>query len=144
MKRRQQRMIFIGVVCAGVLVSVALLLRALNENLLFYYSPTQVADGEAPVERQFRLGGLVAEGSVEHATDTVQINFMVTDYVHSIPVEHYKIPPDLFQEGKGVVVHGTMNNDGLFVADKVVAKHDENYMSPEVAESLAEAEGRAE
>jgi len=143
MKRRQQRMLFIGVVCAGMIASAAFLFKALNENLLYYYSPTQVAAGEAPVDRQFRLGGLVAEGSLQQATGAVQINFLVTDNVHSIPVEHYKIPPDLFQEGKGVVVHGTMNADGLFVADNLVAKHDENYMSPEVAESLAEAEARA-
>ena len=144
MKARQQRMIFIGVVCAGMLVSAAFLFRALNENLLYYYSPTQVVDGEAPAERRFRLGGLVAEDSLEQTPGAVQINFLVTDYAHSIPVEFHKIPPDLFQEGKGVVVHGTMNADGLFTADKVVAKHDENYMSPEVAESLAEAERRAE
>jgi cytochrome c-type biogenesis protein CcmE len=136
-------MIFIGAVCAGVVVSAAFLFKALNENLLFYYSPTEVAEGDAPVDRRFRLGGLVAEGSLKQTPGTLQINFLVTDNLNSIPVEHYKIPPDLFQEGKGVVVHGTINEDGLFIADELVAKHDENYMSPEVAESLAEAEERA-
>lgn len=143
MKARKQRMIFIGFVCAGMLVSVGFLYKALSENVLYYHSPTQVADGEAPLERRFRLGGLVVEGSIDQKTGTMQRTFLVTDYAHEVPVEYTGVLPDLFQEGKGVVVHGTMNDDGLFVADEVLAKHDENYMSPEVAASLEEGERRA-
>lgn len=143
MKARQQRMIFIGVIAAGMVVSLAFLVKALSENVLYYHSPTQIVDGEAPVERRFRLGGLVVEDSYERAPGSLMASFVVTDNAYSIPVEYNGVLPDLFAEGKGVVVHGTMNGDGLFVADKVLAKHDENYMSPEVAESLAEGELRA-
>jgi cytochrome c-type biogenesis protein CcmE len=136
-------MIFIGVIAAGMLVSLGFLVKALNENVLYYHSPTQIVDGEAPVERRFRLGGLVVEDSYQRAPGSLLAQFVVTDNAYSIPVEYNGVLPDLFAEGKGVVVHGTMNADGLFVADSVLAKHDENYMSPEVAESLAEGERRA-
>jgi cytochrome c-type biogenesis protein CcmE len=136
-------MIFIGIVAIGMLASVGFLYKALSENVLYYHSPTQIADGEAPVDRRFRLGGLVVDGSVEQATGTLRRTFTVTDYAHEIDVEYTGVLPDLFAEGQGVVVHGTMNADGHFIADKVLAKHDENYMSPEVAESLAEGERRA-
>jgi cytochrome c-type biogenesis protein CcmE len=136
-------MIFIGVVGVGMLVSLGFLVKALNENVLYYHSPTQIADGEAPVERRFRLGGLVVDDSFERAPGSLMAHFVVTDNANSIPVEYDGVLPDLFAEGKGVVVHGTMNASGLFVADEVIAKHDENYMSPEVAESLAEGERRA-
>jgi cytochrome c-type biogenesis protein CcmE len=136
-------MIFIGVIAVGMLVSVGFLFKALNENVLYYHSPTQVVDGEAPVERRFRLGGLVVEDSYERAPGSLMAHFVVTDNAFSIPVEYNGVLPDLFAEGKGVVVHGTLDANGLFVADKVLAKHDENYMSPEVAESLAEGELRA-
>jgi len=137
MKARQQRMIFIGVVAIAMLVSAGFAYRAFNENLLYYYSPTQVLAGEAPVERNFRLGGLVEEGSVERQTGSLTARFFVTDLAKSIPVEYTGVLPDLFAEGKGVVTHGTIDADGRFVADRVLAKHDENYMAPEVAESLA-------
>jgi cytochrome c-type biogenesis protein CcmE len=136
-------MIFIGVIAAGMLVSLGFLVKALNENVLYYHSPTQIVDGEAPVERRFRLGGLVVEDSYQRAPGSLLAQFVVTDNAYSIPVEYNGVLPDLFAEGKGVVVHGTMNADGLFVADSVLAKHEENYMSPEVAESLAEGERRA-
>ena len=139
MKARQQRMIFIGLVAAGMLASAVFAYRAFNENLLYYYSPTQVMAGEAPLERRFRLGGLVVEDSVERAPGSLIVDFVVTDLAHSIPVRYDKILPDLFAEGQGIVVHGTMQADGQFIADRVLAKHDENYMAPEVAESLAEA-----
>ena len=140
MKARQQRMVFIGVIALGMAASAVLAYRAFNENLLYYYSPTQVADGEAPLERRFRLGGLVLEDSVVRAPGSLVIDFVVTDLANTVPVRHDKILPDLFAEGKGIVVHGTMQPDGTFFADTVLAKHDENYMAPEVAESLAEAE----
>lgn len=143
MKARHQRMIFIGVVAAGMLVSAGFAYRAFNENLLYYHSPTQVLDGEAPVERRFRLGGLVEEDSVRRDPGSLTVHFVVTDVAHSIPVEYTGVLPDLFQEGKGVVTHGRLDADGQFVADTVLAKHDENYMSPEVAESLEAGERRA-
>ncbi|HUF72923.1 MAG TPA: cytochrome c maturation protein CcmE [Gammaproteobacteria bacterium] len=143
MKARQQRMIFIGLVVAGMAVSAGFAYRAFNENLLYYFSPTQVAEGDAPLERRFRLGGLVVDGSVKRASGSLTVDFVVTDNYHSIPVQHTGVLPDLFTEGQGVVTHGTMNADGLFVADEVLAKHDENYMAPEVAESLEEGARRA-
>jgi cytochrome c-type biogenesis protein CcmE len=142
MKPRQRRMIFIGLVVAGMLVSAGFLVRALDENLLYYFSPSQVADGEAPLDRRFRLGGLVVEDSVKRSPGSLTVHFVVTDYVNSVPVEYSKVLPDLFAEGQGVVAHGTMNADRVFVADEVLAKHDENYMAPEVEESLAEGERR--
>jgi len=143
MKARHQRMIFIGVVAAGMLVSAGFAYRAFNENLLYYHSPTQVVDGEAPVERRFRLGGLVEQGSVRRDPGSLTVHFIVTDIAHTIPVEYTGVLPDLFQEGKGVVTHGQLDGDGQFVADTVLAKHDENYMSPEVADSLEAGERRA-
>jgi len=142
MKRRQQRMLFIGVVIAGMLVSAAFAYKAFNENLLYYHSPTQILAGEAPVDRRFRLGGLVVEDSVSRVPGSLTVNFVVTDTANSIPVEYTGVVPDLFAEGKGVVTHGRLQ-DGHFVADTVLAKHDENYMAPEVADSIAEAERRS-
>lgn len=140
MKARQQRMIFIGVVATGMLISAGFAYRAFNENLLYYYSPTQIVAGEAPVERRFRLGGLVLEESVNRVSGSLTVNFVVTDLAEEIPVQYTGVLPDLFAEGQGVVTHGTLGSDGRFVADRVLAKHDENYMAPEVAESLAAAE----
>jgi cytochrome c-type biogenesis protein CcmE len=143
MKARHQRMIFIGMVAAGMLVSAGFAYRAFNENLLYFQSPTQVIEGEAQGDRRFRLGGLVVEDSVRRADGSLTVNFIVTDYVHSIPVEYTGVLPDLFAEGQGVVTHGRLEPDGHFVADTVLAKHDENYMAPEVADSLAAGERRA-
>jgi cytochrome c-type biogenesis protein CcmE len=136
-------MIFIGIVVAGMAVSAGFAYRAFKENLLYYFSPTQIADGEAPVERRFRLGGLVLEDSYQRAPGSLTARFVVTDYDNRIPVEYTGVLPDLFAEGKGVVAHGTVNSEGLFVADEVLAKHDENYMAPEVARSLEEGAKRA-
>lgn len=137
MKARHQRMMFIGGIAIAMLVSAGFAYRAFNENLLYYFSPSQIVAGEAPVDRRFRLGGIVEEGSVHRLAGTLDINFVVTDLANTIPVAYDKVLPDLFAEGKGVVAHGTLNSDGLFVADEILAKHDENYMAPEVAESLA-------
>ena len=136
-------MLLIGLVLAGVVVSAGLALRAFQENLLYFFSPTQVADGEAPTERSFRLGGMVLEDSVSRATGSMTVNFVVTDFLHSVPVEYTGVLPDLFQEGKGVVTRGRIDASGRFVADEVLAKHDENYMPPEVAEALAAGKERA-
>jgi len=137
--RRRQRLILIGLVVAGVALSAGLALRAFQENLLFFFSPTQVADGEAPAERAFRLGGMVVEDSVQRESGSLTMSFVVTDYVNSIPISYTGVLPDLFGEGQGVVARGRLEADGGFVAEEVLAKHDENYMSPEVADALAAA-----
>ena len=142
MKARQQRMMFIGAVIVGMLVSLVLLVQALNENLLYFHSPTQVFESEEPLDGRFRLGGLVLEGSVQREPGSLVVDFVVTDLVHSIPVRYDRVLPDLFEEGQGVVAHGMLDANGVFIADEVLAKHDENYMAPEVAEALAEGERR--
>jgi cytochrome c-type biogenesis protein CcmE len=134
MKSRTQRKLFILVVLAGITIAGFLTYRALQENLLYFFSPTQVAAGEAP-ERTFRLGGMVVEGSVKRETGTLNVSFVVTDNVHSVPVKYSRVLPDLFREGAGAVVVGRMAGSE-FLADEVLAKHDENYMPPEVAEAL--------
>jgi cytochrome c-type biogenesis protein CcmE len=134
MKSRTQRKLFIVVVLAGITIAGFLTYRALQENLLYFFSPTQVAAGEAP-ERTFRLGGMVVEGSVKRETGTLNVSFVVTDNVHSVPVKYSRVLPDLFREGAGAVVVGRMVG-GEFLADEVLAKHDENYMPPEVADAL--------
>lgn len=139
MRPRRQRLVLIGLVVAGVALSAGLALRAFQENLLFFFSPTQVAAGEAPTTRAFRLGGMVVEESVEREPGSLTMSFVLTDYVNSMPVSYTGVLPDLFGEGQGVVARGQLTDDGRFVADEVLAKHDENYMSPEVAEALAAA-----
>ncbi len=143
MKARHQRMIFIGAVGVAMLVAAALAYQAFNTNLLYFYSPSDIFAGEAPADRRFRLGGLVVEGSFARVSGTMTSGFRVTDLTHEIEVEYSGLYPDLFKEGQGVVAHGTLANDGTFVADRIVAKHDENYMAPEVAEALAKAEAQA-
>ena len=138
MKSRTQRKLFIVVVLAGITLAGFLTYRALQENLLYFFSPTQVAAGEAP-KRTFRLGGMVQAGSVKRETGTLNVSFVVTDNVHSVPVKYSRVLPDLFREGAGAVVVGRMADNGEFVADEVLAKHDENYMPPEVAEALEKA-----
>jgi cytochrome c-type biogenesis protein CcmE len=131
----------LGLVLTGVVVSVGLALRAFEENMLYFFSPSQVAAGEAPKERAFRLGGLVLEDSVTREQGSLTVEFVVTDNVHSVPVAYTGPLPDLFQEGKGVVTLGRFDANGDFVAEQVLAKHDENYMPPEVAAALERAEG---
>jgi cytochrome c-type biogenesis protein CcmE len=139
MTPRRQRMVFIGLVLAAVVVSAIFATQAFRNNLLFFFSPTQIADGEAPTERQFRLGGMVLDGSVAREEGSLTVGFVVTDYAHSVPVSYTGILPDLFQEGQGVVAVGRMDRAGQFTADQIIAKHDENYMPPEVAEALERA-----
>ncbi len=139
MTPRRQRMVLIGLVIAGVAVSAGLALKAFQENLLFFFSPTQVVAGEAPESRAFRLGGMVVEDSIEREPGSLTLNFVVTDFVNSLPVSYTGVLPDLFGEGQGVVVRGRLASDGGFLAEEVLAKHDENYMSPEVADALARA-----
>ena len=143
MTPRRQRMLLIGLVVAGVALSAGLALRAFQENLLYFFSPSQVVAGEAPDARTFRLGGMVVEDSVAREPGSLTMSFVVTDYVHSVPVSYTGVLPDLFGEGQGVVAHGRLTADGSFVAEEVLAKHDENYMPPEVADALAQAQENA-
>ncbi len=138
MKARTQRMLLIGLVLAGMVLAAAFAYRAFQENLLYFFSPSQIAAGEAP-DRVFRLGGMVVKESLTREPGSLTINFVVTDNVHSIPVSYTGVLPDLFVEGQGVVVRGRLGREGDFVAEEVLAKHDENYMPPEVAEALAKA-----
>jgi cytochrome c-type biogenesis protein CcmE len=137
MKPRQKRLAIVAGVLAAVGVGAALVLNAFQSNLVFFYSPSQVASKEAPVGRTFRLGGLVQSGSLKR--DGVIVSFEVTDTVKTIPVRYQGILPDLFKEGKGVVAQGQVGEDGVFVAREVLAKHDENYMPPEAGEALKRA-----
>jgi cytochrome c-type biogenesis protein CcmE len=141
MKKRYQRAMLISLVVAGVGIAVALTLRAFNENILYFYTPVQVASGEAPDGRRFRLGGLVTVGSITREPGSLKVRFLVTDNQKSLPVEYEGVLPDLFRDGQGVIAHGTMSGDGVFVADEVLAKHDENYMPPEVAAALQKTHG---
>lgn len=136
MTPRRQRMILVGLVVAGVAVAVGLALRAFDENLLYFYNPTQVLAGESPAGKKFRLGGLVSQGSVRRQPGQIEVRFDVTDLKNTMTVSYSGVLPDLFREGQGVIVHGVLQPDGLFKAEEVLAKHDENYMPPEVAESL--------
>lgn len=132
-------MMFVAFGLTGLVVATALILNAFQGNLVFFYSPSDVVAREAPVDRAFRLGGMVAEGSVEREDDGLTVHFVVTDHLESIPVVFSGILPDLFREGQGVVTQGRLGGDGLFRADQVLAKHDEEYMPPEVADALERA-----
>ena len=128
-------MVMVTGIVAGVSLAAWLGLKALQANVMFFFDPSQVAAGEVPAGERFRLGGMVVKGSVEKTAGTLDVRFLVTDYKHTVPVTYSKILPDLFRAGQGVVAHGRMQA-GTFVADEVLAKHDEKYMPPEVARSL--------
>ena len=143
MNKRSRRKVLILAVVFGVSISTVLGLTAFEENLLYFYSPTQVRSGEAPQAHSFRVGGLVVDGSVKRETDSLTMQFDVTDNAESMTVEYTGILPDLFREGQGIVAMGSFNSGGRFVASEVLAKHDENYMPPEVAAALQAAEDAA-
>jgi cytochrome c-type biogenesis protein CcmE len=136
MKPRHRRLAIAAAVVCAMGAATALVLNAFRSNLVFFYSPSQVATQEAPTGRTFRLGGLVQAGSVRR--DGVHVRFIVTDTAETVPVRYEGILPDLFKEGKGVVAQGRLEN-GVFVAREVLAKHDENYMPPEAADALTKA-----
>ena len=138
MKPRQQRMLAVGLAAAGVAIATILTLQAFQENLMFYIEISDVVQGDVPEDRNFRVGGLVVEGSVKREPGQLAVEFTLTDLDNQLPVYYDGILPDLFREGQGIIAHGRMDNSGRFVADEVLAKHDENYMPPEVAETLAE------
>jgi cytochrome c-type biogenesis protein CcmE len=139
MTPRRRRLLLIGTVLAATAVSAALVANAFRSNLVFFYSPSDVATNKAPAARTFRVGGLVEAGSVVRAPDGVTLRFVVTDTAQRLPVEYRGLLPDLFKEGKGVVAQGKLGRDGVFRADEVLAKHDENYMPPEAADAVARA-----
>lgn len=138
MKPRHRRLIFVGIGVCALGLTAGLVLNAFNNNMVFFFSPSEVKAKEAPVNKTFRLGGLVREGSVQREHDGVDVQFVVTDTAEEIPVIYSGILPDLFREGEGVVAQGRLKG-GVFYADEVLAKHDETYMPPEVAEALDKA-----
>ncbi|MBF6632025.1 MAG: cytochrome c maturation protein CcmE [Comamonas sp.] len=139
MKPRQTRVMWVLAGIALVAMAVTLVLRALDANVMFFYSPSQVHAGEAPQGAAFRVGGLVEIGSIQRMADGLQVQFVVTDEAQRVPVRYQGLLPDLFKEGKGVVVSGKLHNSGSFEATEVLAKHDENYMPPEAAKALEDA-----
>ena len=137
MKPRQQRMLAVGLAALGIAIAAAFTLRAFQDNMMFFVEISDVVAGNHPQERNFRIGGLVVDGSIEREEGSLDVHFAVTDMQCQLDVSYNGVLPDLFREGQGVVAHGRIGDDGVFEADKILAKHDENYMAPEVAESLA-------
>ena len=135
MTARQQRMLLVAGIVFGVAVAAFLALRAFEQNVMLFYNPTNISEKPPAAGERFRLGGMVAKGSLQQTKGTLDIEFLVTDFKHTVPVKFSGILPDLFREGQGVVAHGRMQGH-VFVADEILAKHDEKYMAPEVAESL--------
>jgi cytochrome c-type biogenesis protein CcmE len=136
MNKRSRRKLLVAMVVFGVTIAAVLGLYASKENIMFFYSPTEIHAGKAPSDRPIRVGGLVVEGSVRREEGDLAVQFDVTDNAEVVPISYTGILPDLFREGQGIVAMGRLNSDGLFVADEVLAKHDENYMPPEVADAL--------
>jgi len=139
MKPRHKRLLLILAGLAALGLAAALVLQAFQKNLVFFFTPTQILAGEAPHNRSFRMGGMVVKDSLVRQADGVTMNFMVTDTAQAIKVSYKGMLPDLFKEGKGVVAQGKLDQNNLFVADEVLAKHDENYMPPEAAYAMKKA-----
>jgi cytochrome c-type biogenesis protein CcmE len=140
MKPRHKRLALIGLGVAALAIATALVLNAFQSNLVFFFTPTQVAAREAPIGRTFRIGGMVETGSLKRGPDGLTVHFRVTDTAQTIPVVYKGILPDLFKEGKGVVAQGRLGPNGEFSASEVLAKHDENYMPPEAAHAMEQAQ----
>jgi len=136
MTPRKKRIVIVCSILAGMGLAAALILTAFEKNLLYFYSPTQVIAGEAPTTRAFRIGGMVVDGSVERDPESLKVSFVLTDTLKEIEVHYKGILPDMFREGQGIVANGKLDSDGVFQASEVLAKHDENYMPPEVAQAL--------
>ena len=140
---RKRKLTIILFLLAGLAVAVGLTTYAFRQNINLFYDPTQIAEGEAPVDVRIRAGGMVEEGSVVRDPDSLKVEFRVTDYTSTVTVRYDGILPDLFAEGQGVVATGQLNGDRVFVAEQVLAKHDEQYMPPEVSEALERSSARA-
>lgn len=138
--RRKRLYLVLGIV-AGVGAAAALALSAFRQNVNFYFIPTEVAGGAVHGDQSFRMGGVVGKGSVHRTPGSLQLSFMVTDFKHEVPVTYTGVLPDLFREGQGVTVHGHLDTKGVFVADEVLAKHDENYMPPKIAGTAPPSRG---
>lgn len=138
--KRQQRLMLIIAMIVGVSIAVGLALKAFNQNLMYFYTTTEVKEGIAPQGQMIRLGGLVVEGSVNRPDNDVTIEFKLTDNQSEVTVLYSGILPDLFREGQGILAHGQLNQQQIFIADEVLAKHDENYMPPEVADSMQQVQ----
>ena len=136
MTPRRKRMLTIALLLLGMGAATALILQAFNQNLMYFYSTSEVVDGKAPTARDFRIGGLVVRDSLERQADSLTVQFVLTDLKQQVTVRYTGILPDLFREGQGIVANGQLGADGVFTAREVLAKHDENYMPPEVAASL--------
>ncbi len=136
---RRKRLGAVLFIAAGLSVAAALTLFALSQNINMFYSPSQVANGEVGTDTLFRIGGMVKDGSVEQQQDSLAVNFVTTDFVHDVPIAYEGILPDLFREGQGIVAEGRLDAAGVFRASRVLARHDENYMSPEVRAALEQA-----
>lgn len=139
MTPRQKRFSLIGLGLAALGIAAALVLNAFQSNLVFFFTPTQVANGEVPKGQSFRIGGMVEAGTLQRENDGLTVHFVMSDTVKRVPVTYKGILPDLFKEGKGAVAQGRLSSEGTFVASEVLAKHDENYMPPEAAEAMAKA-----
>lgn len=135
---RKKRLGLIILMVTGVAIGLSFALKSLDENIMFFFSPSEVADGKAPQDRLFRLGGMVVDGSVSRPGEGLTVVFDLTDNAESVTVEYTGILPDLFREGQGIVANGKLNSNGAFVAQEVLAKHDENYMPPEVKEAIGD------
>ncbi len=138
MTPRQQRMLSVALIVVGISIAAIFVLRALDENMTYFISPTEVAEGSAPIGQKFRLGGLVVDGSFERKPGSLEATFQVTDNNALVTVSYTGVLPDLFKEGQGMIANGRIQENGVFLAEEVLAKHDENYMSPEVAKMLEE------
>lgn len=133
---RKQRLILIAIMLAGIALAATFALKAFNQNLMYFFSTSDVVSGKAPKDALFRLGGMVVKGSVERAESSLLVKFKLSDFSQEVTVEYSGILPDLFREGQGIVAKGRLDSRGVFVAEEVLAKHDENYMPPEVKASL--------
>jgi len=140
MKPRQKRLILVLLAIVGVGLASVLVTNALRSNMAYFFTPTQILSGEAPEDQLMRIGGMVKEGSMKRVADGLTVEFVVTDTASDVVVQYTGILPDLFREGQGVVARGKVNPDRLFVAEEVLAKHDESYMPPEAMEALKAAE----
>jgi len=138
--KRRKKLILILALLAGTGIIVGLVLYALSQNINLFFSPSDMAQGKAPAHQRIRAGGMVREGSLVRASDSLTVRFVITDFAEDVKVEYTGILPDLFREGQGIVAQGKLNDDGVFLADEVLAKHDEKYMPPEVTQALNDAQ----
>jgi cytochrome c-type biogenesis protein CcmE len=135
MTPRQRRLAWVAAILSGVALAALVAFKAFDNNLLYFVDPSQVMAGKAPKGKSFRIGGMVTKGSVVRSPGSLEVRFVITDFAHSVPIRYTGLLPDLFREGQGIIAHGRLEN-GEFIADEVLAKHDEKYMPPEVAKSL--------